>query len=172
MIDVDTVKRFFRYDPDTGEFRRIAFVNNQGVLYQRESAVESKHQHGYYIAVVEGKRHRVHHLVFLYMTGSLPDKPVDHINGDRTDNRWCNLRLVEKVDNQKNQGVRTDNSTGCTGVYWYPPLSKYQAQITVAGKRVHLGYFGALEDAVTARRAAEAKYGFHENHGKRLSWGR
>lgn len=172
MIDQDIVKRFFRYNPDTGEFHRIAFVNNQGVLYSRESAVESKHQHGYFIAVVNGKRYRVHHLIFLYMTGSMPDKDVDHINGDRIDNRWCNLRLVDRVDNQRNQGVRTDNLTGRTGVYWYPPLNKYQAQITVNGKRIHLGYFEQQDDAITARQAAEVKHGFHANHGKRPSWER
>lgn len=164
------VKRFFSYDLDSGEFKRIRFVSNTRREYDRESPVTSKHQHGYYIAVVNGKRYRVHRLIFLYMTGNLPDGFVDHINGDRTDNRWCNLRIVQKLDNQRNQGVRVDNLTGRTGVYWYPPLNKYQAQITVDGKRKHLGYFQTLDQAVHARKTAESEHGFHANHGERESW--
>ena len=170
-IDQACLKMFSHYDPDTGDFRRIAFISNQGKVYKRESAVRSRHQHGYYIAVVHGVRYRVHKLIFLYMTGLYPSSDVDHINGNRIDNRWSNLRLVKKVDNQRNVGLRSDSKSGHTGVYWYPPLRKYQAQITVSGCRKHLGYFSEISDAVVARKSAEKEYNFHPNHGERPSWG-
>lgn len=170
MIDQTGLKSLFHYSPETGEFKRIAFINNQGEKYLRESKVTSKHAHGYYMTVIQGKRYRVHHLIFLYMTGELPSSHVDHINGDRVDNRWVNLRLIDRIDNQRNQGLRLDNKVGVIGVYWYPPLKKYQAQITVLGKRIHLGYFPTVIAAKGARKIAEKQYGFHKNHGGRLSW--
>lgn len=169
MITQSTVKHFFSYDPETGEFKRIRFINNQGVTYERESNVRSKHQSGYYMAVILGKRIRVHHLIFLYMMGELPDE-VDHINGDRTDNRWVNLRRVERIENQRNQGLRADSVSGHIGVYWYPPLSKYQSQITLRGQRIHLGYYSTLAEAVMVRKGAEQLLGYHRNHGTRPSW--
>lgn len=170
-ITQETVKTFFHYDPETGEFIRRMFIDNQGNLYPRSSPVRSKHQSGYYIASIEGKRYRVHHLIFIYMVGKPPEGFVDHVNGNRTDNRWGNLRVVTRQGNQKNQGVRKDCSSGRTGVYWYKPLMKYQAQITICGKRVHLGYYSDFESAVLARRAAEDRFDFHPNHGERPSWG-
>lgn len=170
MITQEMVKTFFEYDPETGHFGRIRFINNRGTSYERRSPVTSRHACGYHMAVMFGKRVRVHHLIFVYMLDLMPDCPVDHINGDRTDNRWCNLRLVTRLENQRNQGTRCDNQVGRTGVYWYPPLSKYQAQITVHGRKIHLGYHETIDGAVEARVAAERQYGFHINHGARLSW--
>lgn len=170
MITYEEVHRFFNYDKDTGEFKRIAFVRNDGTAYRRTSQIKSRHHSGYYITVVNGKRYRVHHLIFLYMTGKLPEGDVDHINGNRIDNRWVNLRVVTKAENQKNQGVRRDNTSGITGVYYYPPLNKYHAQITVDGKRIHLGYFSTKEEAIVVREKAKRRFGFHQNHGCRESW--
>ena len=170
MITQENIRHFFEYDPETGRFDRIRFINNRGESYERRSPVTSKHACGYYMATIFGKRIRVHHLAFVYMMDVLPDCPVDHINGNRVDNRWCNLRLVTRLENQRNHGIRGDNRVGRTGVYWYPPLSKYQAQITVEGRRVHLGYHLTIDDAIAARVAAERQYGFHINHGARPSW--
>lgn len=170
MINQHTVKHFFEYDPETGAFDRIRFVSNQGVIYERRSPVKSRHQFGYYITVVFGKRYRVHHLIFVHMTGEFPTQYVDHIDGDRTNNRWSNLRLATKSENQRNHGVHANSKTGITGVYWYEPLKKFQAQITVNGERIHLGYFESVVDASVARKNADLLYGFHPNHGERPSW--
>ncbi len=169
-MSYDYLREFYRYEPETGLFYRTHYIDNQGRKYERETIVKAISHSGYLVVTFKKKLVKVHHLIYLYMTGNYPDRYVDHIDGDRVNNKWSNLRLVHKVDNQRNQGVQQRNKTGRTGVYWYPPLNKYHAQITTCGKKHHLGYFSEFEDAVKARRKAEERLGFHINHGERPAW--
>ena len=105
-----------------------------------------------------------HRLAFLYMTGSIP-KEVDHINHVKPDNRWKNLRAANRIINGRNRSMHCDNTSGVTGVYWHKKKGKWQAGIRVNDKRIYLGVFKHLEDATAARKTAEARYGFHPNHG-------
>jgi hypothetical protein len=98
------------------------------------------------------------------MTGEKPEQ-IDHINGDKTDNRWQNLRNVSNRENCKNAAIGTNNTTGALGV-WITRNGTYQADISVDGKKHYLGIYKTLEEAKSARKAAENKYGFHENHGR------
>ncbi|EON5850839.1 HNH endonuclease [Escherichia coli] len=90
---------------------------------------------------------------------------VDHINHDRTDNRIENLRLVDNQGNQKNSSIRKDNIGGCTGVTWNPSHKRWIAYIRENGKHKHIGSFIKFSDAVRAREEAQARLGFHMNHG-------
>ena len=83
---------------------------------------------------------------------------VDHINHDKTDNRRCNLRLANKVLNGQNTGLRVDNTSGMTGIYWSKRWRVWIARITVNKKTMHLGTFHSFDDAVAARKAAEERY--------------
>ena len=86
------------------------------------------------------------------------DNQIDHINGNRLDNRKNNLRIVTSQQNSMNAAVRSDNTSGATGVFWYKTRSKWRVQIVINGKAIHLGYFNNFEDAVKARKDAEEKY--------------
>lgn len=82
----------------------------------------------------------------------------DHRNHDTLDNRRLNLRIATKSQNSQNRRVRIDNKTGCPGVHWH--LGKWQARITIKGKRVSLGHFSEKQNAIAAyRAAAPAVYG-------------
>lgn len=84
---------------------------------------------------------------------------VDHINGDRLDNRRRNLRICTQVENQQNRHVlNCNNTSGYKGVQWYKARSKWTAEIMVRRKKIFLGYHKNLEDAVKARKQAEQKY--------------
>jgi len=83
---------------------------------------------------------------------------IDHINHDTTDNRRENLRISTYSENMFNAKLRSDNSTGATGVHWSFQRGKWQAEIQVRGKTHHLGFFEDIEDAVVARKAGEEKY--------------
>lgn len=83
---------------------------------------------------------------------------VDHINHNTFDNRKSNLRIVTVSQNNMNKGLRRDNTTGYTGVVWSNVSGKYLANIKINQKRIHLGTFSKIEDAVRARREAEEKY--------------
>ena len=110
-------------------------------------------------------RYPAHRLVWIMHFGEIQKGyEIDHINHVRSDNRIENLRVVSRTGNRKNCSININNSSGVTGVY-FTRGGKWHAQITVLGKKMHLGLFSCIEDAVKSRRAAEKMYGFHENHG-------
>jgi hypothetical protein len=91
---------------------------------------------------------------------------IDHINGDRSDNRITNLRSVSHSGNTKNAKRRGDNLSGMTGVSFFRPKGTWRARINHNGETILLGYFRTYEEAVAARKAAEKIYEYHENHGR------
>lgn len=160
VLDQSLVKKFFNYDPVTGVLtRRLPTSSN----YVGDVA---GYLTGYgYLAVGFGRKtYLVHRLIWLYMTGHLPDQ-VDHINHNRLDNRWCNLREVNNTDNQKNTSTSSNSTTKVNGVSFMKTKNKYRAYIMVNRKHIHLGLFEDINDAIKARKAADVQYGFHPNHG-------
>lgn len=105
------------------------------------------------------------HRVAWKMTSGDEPAMLDHINGDRSDNRLCNLRAANALENVRNSARYQNNGSGVSGVRWHRVRRKWQAYIR-SGKLLHLGYFSNFEDAVAARKAAEVTHGFHINHGR------
>lgn len=101
-------------------------------------------------------------LLHRVITNATPGTHVDHINGDKLDNRRENLRVVTPQINQVNRKRRNRNNTsGHRGVCYAPaasPTKHWRAQITVNGRNIHLGMFATKEEAVVARRAAELEH--------------
>jgi hypothetical protein len=114
-----------------------------------------------------------HRMVWSAMYGTIPEgKEVDHINGDKQDNRLENLRLVTRQENMRNAKKSNANTSGCTGITWSKAAGKWQAQTEVTqpcGKRKgkYLGVYDDWFDAVCARMSANNLYNFHANHGRR-----
>jgi len=121
--------------------------------------------YGYRIITSKSKKYSVHRLVYFVETGKLPEHGTDHINHDRADNRFENLREANQLVNNRNSGRNTNNTSGVTGVTWCNTNKKWKAQISVHNKCKGLGTFDNFADAVVARKVGEKKYGFHENHG-------
>ena len=94
--------------------------------------------------------------MFFFTDMGEPDGEVDHINRVSLDNRMQNLRACTSRQNSANRGLRSNNTSGCTGVY--RSNNKWHARIRVGDKRLNLGAFANKEDAVTARTLAEFKY--------------
>ena len=82
----------------------------------------------------------------------------DHINGNRTDNRRENLRVIPASANRFNKGMNSRNKSGHTGVFWYERYKKYQVSIKARGKTVHLGYYEDYDEAVRVREEAEMQH--------------
>lgn len=83
---------------------------------------------------------------------------VDHINGNRLDNRKNNLRLVNRFQQNQNSIKRRDNTSGCRGVNFFKPRQRWVARIQYMGKRISLGYFKDKIDAINAYKEASKKY--------------
>lgn len=118
-----------------------------------------------YISIL-GHTHLAHRLVFLYMTGSYPPYDVDHEDGNCDDNRWHKIHAATPAENGKNRRIPTTNTSGHMGVCWQKSCNKWAARITANGKSKHLGSFADIEDAITARKAANIEHGYHSNHGR------
>lgn len=91
---------------------------------------------------------------------------IDHKDGIRNNNILTNLRNVTHPENSKNITLPTSNTSGHIGVYRHSRKFRWCAQIKVNQRAIHLGSFYYLEDAIKARKEAEIKYNFHQNHGK------
>jgi hypothetical protein len=122
---------------------------------------------GYKIGAILGRNYLAHRIIWLIISGCCPSGEIDHINGNRSDNRIANLRDVSKSENQRNATIRSDNASGFTGVCWHKAANKWIASIFVQKKNIYLGVFENIEDAKAARKAAEREYKFHKNHGKK-----
>lgn len=155
-MDQVTLKRLLRYDPLTGEFRW-----NQGTHKDRRAGTRSSL--GYIKIVVQGREYQAHRLAVLYMTGKLPTQDVDHMNCNRADNRWINLRVVSRRINAHNRaGANRNNTSGWAGVHSFRG-KRWVAQITPPHKaKQHLGVFGSPEEAhLVYLMAKEVYFGDH-----------
>ena len=104
-----------------------------------------------------------HRVIWKMVMGSEPEF-VDHINGDRADNRISNLRAVTKSENCRN--ARPSGRTGrAVGVHKSVTKGKWCAVIGIGDQSIHLGTFDTFDEAYSARKQAERHHGFHPNHG-------
>ena len=134
------LKNLLCYDPDTGVF--IRRKNNKVAGHPLASRP-------YLRTMLRGREYYMHRLAFLYMTGSFPEKEVDHVNGVKDDNRWANLRTATPFENSVNVHThRSHNKLGVLGVS--PSGSKFIAKLTTKGRQQHLGTFDTAEEAHNA----------------------
>jgi hypothetical protein len=83
---------------------------------------------------------------------------IDHINGNKTDNRKNNLRSVGNIENGINSKISINNRSGVKGVYWYQHNHKWGAKITINKKQIFLGLYDNKIDAIISRLLAEVEY--------------
>jgi hypothetical protein len=83
---------------------------------------------------------------------------VDHINGNKLDNRRSNLRICTQAENQRNRGKQRNNVSGHKGVTWYARTSKWRVSIVLNKKHIHLGYFNLVSEAQKAYENAATEY--------------
>lgn len=115
------------------------------------------HGNGYIRVQINRYGYFAHRLAWLLTTGAWPSDQVDHINGCRGDNRWCNLREATNAQNQQNRNPRRDNKSGFTGVSFHKRIKRWRAQIRHRGAKKFLGDFDTPQEASTAYLAAKSK---------------
>ena len=163
----------FSYDPVTGIFTHKARPSGVCSSSRIDNMVRTKFagrqagrkSHGYVTLRIRNVDMRAHRFVWWLTHGEWPQGILDHINGDRSDNRPENLRLADESMNRMNMRLRSDNASGAHGVFFAPSKNRWLAQICVRGKRKQLGSFGTFEEAFAARSAEQARHNFGPNHG-------
>lgn len=139
--------KYFNYDPETGIFTNKI---NRGPNALKDAVTGSLDAYGYYTIGFKGRNHKAHRLAWLYVTGEWPKGDIDHINGAKGDNRFCNLRVVTRSQNVANAGAQINNYLGVRGIY--PDRNSFRAEITRDGIRYRIGWFKSIGEAVEARR--------------------
>lgn len=156
MLNADRLREILDYDPETGAFRWK--VTRGNVPAGTEAGSISKVS-GYRQIGIGGRIYYAHRLAFLMMGGSQPEL-VDHVSGDRADNRWANLRPATKAQNNVNGGVARHNTSGVRGVHWCQATKKWRACLSINNRPKHLGRFATKAEAAKAyEEAAAAQHG-------------
>lgn len=176
MADSDALKELIpqvlRYDPETGEMywrhRPASLFIQQGKRSAEWAAANwnSRHagqraftavgSHGYRNGRLSGRGLLLHRVAFVLMTGGWPRCLVDHVNGDRLDNRWCNLREATVTQNAQNAKGYSKTSP-YIGVSWNSRLKGYMARVNHKGESYYCGFSVDDPERLARQRDKKAK---------------
>lgn len=174
-MSIDVMRTLLLYEPETGELywlpRPREMFSSDGAFkgwntnHAGRPALTTTLNSGYRQGGILKKNFVAHRVGFALFYGYWPDQ-VDHINGNRSDNRIVNLRAVSGLENNRNTKRYKNNTSGVLGVSWHKPDCRWRAHIKLPSGHITLGNFKDKNDAIAARKAAEKQYGFHQNHGR------
>ena len=154
-LTAEQLRSVLHYEPATGIFTRKVRTARNVKVGDVAGCLDGD---GYLLIGVQSRVHSAHRLAWLYVYGEWPEDQIDHINRSRSDNRISNLRDVSHKQNNQNRSKSSTNTSGHPGVCWNKQRSKWVATITHNYKDIHLGCFNTIEEAVSARKAAEKLY--------------
>ena len=154
-LTAEYLRSILNYEPATGIFTWKVRTSRSVKVGDVAGSLDGD---SYLRISVQSRGYKAHRLAWLHVYGEWPKDQLDHVNRVRTDNRISNLREVTNKQNQQNRSKRSDNTSGYQGVFWHKRDFKWQATIAHNYKDIHLGYFTTIEEAVSARKAAEKLY--------------
>jgi hypothetical protein len=137
--------KWLRYDPETGHLIWRACQVQSNRLGTRAGGIVSG---GYRQVYLFGKKWLEHRVAWLLYYGCWPPETIDHINGDKADNRLCNLRLASSAENNRNVQAQRARSSSFKGVW--RNKKKWVSYITIDGRRLKVGSFDSAEAAAIA----------------------
>lgn len=147
MLTQADLKAQLNYNPETGIFTWIKNNKIAGHITP----------YGYRIIGIKAKYIMSHKLAWLYQYGYMPQF-IDHINGNRADNRISNLREATRMQNNQNANIRKDNKTGVKGVTLRKDNGKYRAILKCNKQTINVGQFNTLDEAKEAMQKAREYY--------------
>ena len=179
----EVLRQLLRYCPETGiltwRARPVSMFKDRPPYVTAEQAcrlwngsfagkpaLNNLGKRGYLRGSIKPFTVTAHRVAWAIHYGHWPKGTIDHVNGDRTDNRIANLRTVDHAGNSRNTALGRKNKSGVIGVFLHSQTGRWTCQITDKGRRLHLGCFGCITAAAVARKRAEAQLGYHPNHGR------
>lgn len=156
----EKLSKFIKYNPNNGLAVWITSPGNQVKINTIAGKINKRT--GYVQICFAGEVYAAHRLFWLLQTKNDPlPFQIDHIDKNRLNNKFCNLRLATFAENQRNKSLHRNNTTGCRGVYWVEEQQKYRVKIHFNKACFNLGHYKTFEQAVAVRQAKEL-----ELHGK------
>ena len=157
---VEELRAALDYDPDTGTlaWRVRDDVPPKWNGRYAGRVVNCAHNEGYIVVTLHKRRHLAHRVAWAMRHGRWPEGQIDHINGQRDDNRAANLREATHAENGRNAKRPAHNTSGYKGVSWHKLHRTWRATIKVDQRAVHLGYFATREEAHAAYIAAAQRH--------------
>jgi hypothetical protein len=154
---VEVLNSLFTYDEITGELRWKIVPKERVARAKVGDIAGAVMTNGYRMTCINYQKYLVHRLIWKMKTGSDAPFSIDHIDGDRLNNRFANLRAATQSQNGMNSKMRKNNTSGVKGVYWHQS-NRWQAQIMLHRKVIVLGGFDKIEEAASAVAEAREKY--------------
>lgn len=167
-VTAAALREALEYDPQTGVFRWRHRPNARACENTRFAGrvAGSVNSEGYSEIRLNGARLLAHRAAWLFIYGEWPQLQIDHLNGQRGDNRILNLRLASNRQNKWNSRTPKNNRCGAKGVRQCPVTLKWRAAIHKDGTTYHLGYHASRETASAAYLAkARELFGEFANAG-------
>ena len=152
MIQVETLKEYLSYNPHTGVIKWKKRPSNRVQINSKAGYVAD----GYVVLRLKGRMLKAHRVAWALHYGEYPKNHIDHIDGDRKNNKIVNLRdVTQQINNHNLTKPQTNNKTKVLGVLKIG--SRFAAQICVNGHRKHLGMFDTAEEASEAYKVAKTQ---------------
>ena len=153
-LTVEHLREALHYDPTTGKM--IWRANRLLKLIGKEAG--TPYDSGLINIMVNGGLYKRYRLAWFYMTGEWPEGDIDHKDCDPANDRWDNLRLATRAQNEWNKPKRRNNTTGFKGVWYDARRRKFTAEITHNYKYQYLGSYDTPQEAHVAYARAAKQY--------------
>lgn len=155
MLTQAELKAQLNYNQDTGIFTWIKTNKNS---FKKVGDIAGTLLSSSYINIgINKKIYIAHRLAWLYVYGYFP-KFIDHINGNPSDNRLCNLRECTHSQNMCNRKLNKNNKSGFKGIFWNSQCNKWECVLSLNNKKIYLGRFNDLNDAISTIQKARDLY--------------
>lgn len=143
----DRLKRVLHYERETGVFTWLVQLGWRGPV---GAEAGTRHSRGYTHIMIDQKLYLAHRLAWFYVTGGWPADKIDHIDGNRLNNRFANLREANASQNNQNRKKLASGTSPLKGVSWHIRNRMWKSRIKRDGKQIRLGLYRTEEEAHAA----------------------